>query len=193
MFENLDKELNSLSDTAREEKLTELEILSQSLEEKKKLADDYYNQLLRLKAEFDNFRKRTEKEKQDYLSWGKEGILLKQINLLDALDQAIESTKSSDNVEGIKKGLILIHQEFIKMLSSEGVKEISIDDGKFDPDMHEAIEKAESDQPENTIIGVIQKGYTINSRLIRPARVKVSKQKDSQDKQDTKDDNTLAQ
>lgn len=177
MFENLDKELNKLSETARDEKLTELEILHQSLEEKKKLAEDYYNQLLRLKAEFDNFRKRAEKEKQNHLSWGKEGVLLKQIDLLDALDQAMESTKSSDNVESIRKGLLLIHQEFIKMLSSEGVKEISIEEGKFDPEKHEAIEMIESDKPENTVIEVIQKGYSINSRLIRPAKVKVSKHK----------------
>ncbi|MFH1369310.1 MAG: nucleotide exchange factor GrpE [Elusimicrobiota bacterium] len=179
MFDSKDKEINSIYEAARDEKMGELEILKQSLEEKKKLAEEYYNQLLRLKADFENFRKRTEKEKQSHLNWGKEEILLKQIDLLDVLDQAVESIKSSDNIESIKQGLTLMQQEFVKMLSSEGVKEVGVSGGRFDPAVYEAIEKVESDQPEDTVVEVVRKGYSFNTRVIRPAKVKVSKQKET--------------
>jgi len=171
-----DKETSTnISDAAREEKLTEHEILRQSLEEKIALARDYYDQLLRLKAEFDNFRKRSEKEKQAYMQWGKEEILLKQINVLDVLDQAVKSAKDSNNIESIIKGLGLINGEMSKMLADEGVKEIESVGKKFDPELHYAVEKIESDAEEDTILEVVQKGYMFNSRVIRPAKVKVAK------------------
>ncbi len=177
MSEATEKEINEVSQAAREAKLQELEILQQSLEEKKKLAEDYYNQLLRLKAEFDNFRRRTEREMAAHLNWGKEEMILKQVNLLDVLDRATESAKTSDNMESIRKGLELIHQQFVKMLTDEGVKEFGTEGEEFDPAEHEAVEQVESDKPENTIAEVVQKGYSFNSRIIRPARVKVAKNK----------------
>jgi molecular chaperone GrpE len=76
------------SEIARDEKISELEILRQSLEDKKKETETLYDQLLRLKADFENFRKRSEKEKIDYLKWGKERILLKQISIDDVLEQS---------------------------------------------------------------------------------------------------------
>ncbi len=168
------KETN-ISDDARDVKLTELEILRQSLEEKKKLADGYYEQLLRLRAEFDNFRRRSDKEKQTHLQWGKEEMLLKQIDLLDVLAQACRSARDSDNVESIRKGVEMIYAEFEKMLKSEGVTEIGAPGEDFDPELHEAVEKVEGPQPDNTILEVVQKGYMYNSRVIRPAKVKVIK------------------
>lgn len=177
MFDSNEKEISNIEEAARNDKMQELEILQQSLDEKKKLAEDYYNQLLRMKADFENFRKRTDREKQSHLNWGKEEILLKQINLLDVLGQAVETTNNSDNIDSIRKGLALIHQEFVRMLASEGVKEIGAEGEKFDPAAHEAVDNIESALPENTIAEVMQKGYTFNSKVIRPAKVKVSKQK----------------
>ena len=162
-------------EAAREDKLSELDILKQSLEEKKQLAEDYYNQLLRLKAEFDNFRRRTEKEKQNHLIWGKEEILLKQVALLDVMEQAESSVVTAANIESIQKGLELIKQEFVKMLSSEGITEINCIEKKFDPAFAEAVENVESDRPEGTVIEVMQKGYMLKDRVIRPAKVKVAK------------------
>ena len=165
----------TIYDAARDEKMSELEILQQSLEEKKKQTDEYYDQLLRLKAEFDNYRKRTEREKQNHLAWGKEEILLKQVGLMDVLEQACASARTSNNLESIQKGLDLITLEFSRMLSSEGVVETESAGQKFDPCVHEAVEHVESDQPEGTIVEVLQKGYMMNGRVIRPARVKVAK------------------
>ena len=165
---------------AREEKLSEQEILKQSLEEKGKAAEDYYNQLLRLKAEFENYRRRTEKEKHNHLAWGKEEILLKQVSLLDVLEQASASTQTTTNIESIKMGLDLIKIEFVKMLSSEGISEIDSIGKSFDPVLQEAVEQVESDEPEGTIIEGMQKGYKLKDRVIRPARVKVAKNGDKQ-------------
>jgi len=164
----------NVSDAAREQKLTEHEILRQSLEEKIKLAKDYYEQLLRLKAEFENFRKRSEKEKHAFMQWGKEEILLKQISIMDVLDHAARSAKDSNNIESIIKGLELINIEMSKMLADEGVKEIECVGKKFDPEQQEAVEKVESDAEEDTVLEVVQKGYIFNSRVIRPAKVKVA-------------------
>jgi molecular chaperone GrpE len=174
--ENIEEEVpGTMYDTARDEKVTELEILKQSLEEKKKQADEYYDQLVRLKAEFENFRKRSEREKHNHLLWGKEDILLKQLGLLDVLEQGVQSARTSSNIESIRTGIELIKQEFVKMLSTEGVTEIESLGNKFDPSVHEAVEHVESDQPDGTIIAVLQKGYELNGRVVRPARVKVAK------------------
>ena len=114
-------EPTTVEEIAREEKLSELDILRQSVEEKQKKADEYYDQLLRLKADFENFRRRTEKEKQDFLNWGREKILIKQISIYDVFEQALQSVKAGKNLDSIMVGLDMIHKEFAKMLKEEGV------------------------------------------------------------------------
>jgi molecular chaperone GrpE len=160
-------------DKARDEKICELEILKQSIEEKKKQAQDYYDQLLRLKADFENYRRRSEREKKDYLEWGKEKILIKQISIDDVLRQALKSAKSGNNIESIVLGLEMISKEFSKMLKEESVEEIECD--KFDPNICEALEYAESEEEDGKILEVYQKGYKMNGKLIRAAKVKVAK------------------
>lgn len=164
-------------DTARDEKVSELEIMHQSLQEKQKQSDDYLDRLQRLKAEFDNYRKRVEKEKVDRLLWGKEEILLKQVTLLDVLDQAVQSVTKTASIDSIRKGLELLRQEFVKMMASEGIAEIAGLGKIFDHNLHEAVEQQESEEPEGTIIGVVQKGYTLNGRVIRHEKVQVAKPK----------------
>jgi len=158
---------------ARNEKISELEILKQSVEEKKKQVEDYYDQLLRLKADFENYRKRSEKEKKDYLEWGKEKILLKQINIYDVLQQALKSAKTGNNMESIIVGLEMINSEFLKMLKEEGVEEIQCE--RFNPDVCEAVDNIESEEEEGTVLEIYQKGYKLNGRLVRAAKVKVAK------------------
>jgi molecular chaperone GrpE len=158
---------------ARNEKISELEILKQSVEEQKNLAQDYYNQLLRLKADFENYRRRSEKEKKDYLEWGKEKILVKQIGINDVLQQALKSAKTGKNIESIVVGLEMINKEFSKMLKEEGVEEIQCE--KFDPNICEALEYVESNEADDKILEIYQKGYKMNGKLIRTAKVKVAK------------------
>ncbi|MDR1245203.1 MAG: nucleotide exchange factor GrpE [Endomicrobium sp.] len=161
------------SDDARDEKVAELEILKQSVDEQKALAQDYYDQLVRLKADFDNFRRRSEKEKKDYLDWGKEKILIKQIAIDDVLQHALKSAKAENNIESIIVGLDMISKEFAKMLKEEGVEEIQCE--KFDPNMCEALDYVESDEEDGKVLEVYQKGYKMNTKLIRTAKVKVAK------------------
>ncbi|MDR1104035.1 MAG: nucleotide exchange factor GrpE [Endomicrobium sp.] len=161
------------SDDARDEKVAELEILKQSVDEQKSLAQDYYDQLVRLKADFENFRRRSEKEKKDYLDWGKEKILVKQIAIDDVLQHALKSAKAGNNIESIIIGLDMISKEFAKMLKEEGVEEIRCK--KFDPNMCEALDYVESDEEDGKVLEVYQKCYKMNGKLIRAAKVKVAK------------------
>ncbi|MDR2351351.1 MAG: nucleotide exchange factor GrpE [Endomicrobium sp.] len=161
------------SEDARDEKVVELEILKQSVDEQKVLAQDYYDQLVRLKADFDNFRRRSEKEKKDYLDWGKEKILVKQIAIDDVLQHALKSAKAGNNIESIIVGLDMISKEFTKMLKEEGVEEIQCE--KFDPNMCEALDYVESDEEDGKVLDVYQKGYKMNGKLIRTVKVKVAK------------------
>jgi molecular chaperone GrpE len=160
-------------DDVRDEKIAELEILKQSVDEQKALAQDYYDQLVRLKADFDNFRRRSEKEKKDYLDWGKEKILVKQIALDDVLQHALKSAETGKNIESIIIGLDMISKEFAKMLKEEGVEEVQCE--KFDPNMCEALDYVESDEEDGRVLEVYQKGYKMNGKLIRTAKVKVAK------------------
>jgi molecular chaperone GrpE len=158
---------------ARDEKIDENEILRQSVEEQKKLAQGYYDQLLRLKADFENYRRRSEKDKRDCLEWGKEKILIKQLGVDDVLEQALKSAKTGNNIKSILIGFEMISKEFSRMLKEEGVEEIKCK--IFDPSICEALDYIESDEEDGKILEVYQKGYKINGKLLRPIKVKVAK------------------
>lgn len=168
--------IESIYETMRDQRVSELDIMRQSLEEQKKKAADYYDQLLRLKAEFENFRERSEKEKQRHRLWGKEEVLLKQIGLYDVLLQAHGSMTQGADLKSIQLGLDLIVKEFTKMLSGEGIVEVECVGKPFDPHLHEAMDYVETtEHAENTIVAVLQKGYMFNDRIIRTAKVWVAK------------------
>jgi molecular chaperone GrpE len=174
---NTDEKLTGdILDTMREQKVSELDILRQSLEEKDKKCEQYVDQLKRLQAEFDNYRKRADKEKQTHLQWGKEDILLKQISLLDILEQACRSVSSAKDIATVAQGIELIKSEFERVLSAEGVQKIEALNAKFDPAMHDAMIQVENDSvEEGTVLEVLQNGYQLSGRTIRPAKVKVAK------------------
>ncbi|GHT59615.1 protein GrpE [Endomicrobiia bacterium] len=158
---------------ARDEEISGVEILKQSVEDQKKLAQDYYDQLVRLKADFENYRRRSEKEKVAYLESGKEEILIKQINIDDVLQQALKSAKTSNNIESVVVGLEMISKEFAKMLKEEGIEEIQCD--KFNPNVCEALDYTENDEEDGKVLEVYQKGYKMKGKLLRAAKVKVAK------------------
>jgi molecular chaperone GrpE len=160
-------------DSKQDEKISEIEILKQSVDEQKALAQDYYDQLIRLRADFENFRKRSEKEKKDYLDWGKEKILIKQIAIDDVIQHALKSAKSGNNMESIIVGLDMINKEFVKMLREEGVEEVQCEN--FDPNVCEALDYIESEEEDGKVLEIYQKGYKMNGKLIRTAKVKVAK------------------
>jgi molecular chaperone GrpE len=168
---------NDLSEIRPElaDKLSELEILRQSLEEAKAKEKDFFDQLIRLTAEFQNFRKRSETRVTDARKAGKEDVLLSIISLSDALVHAEIASRNATDVESLKKGLSMVLAQFEKFLSDQGVQAIKAKGEKLDPSKHEAIARVpNANLEEGTIVEEVQRGYTMNGQIIRPARVSVA-------------------
>lgn len=129
-------------------------------------------QLLRLQADFENFRARTERQRAETVAFANEGLITKLLGVLDNLERAMASGSPEDPViQGIK----LVYDEFIRILKAEGLEEIPAD-GEFDPSLHHAVMMEESeDVPSDHITETLQKGYRLKDRVIRPAMVKVAK------------------
>ncbi|HMU96235.1 MAG TPA: nucleotide exchange factor GrpE [Elusimicrobiota bacterium] len=160
---------------AVEAKISELDILRQSLQAAQAKSADYYDQLLRLKAEFENFRKRTEKDRADSRRWGKEEIVLRLVSLLDVMELAEAAAHKSPDVKSMVQGLDMLYGEFKRLLKEEGLEEIPTAVGDaYNHAAHEAVETIE-DKEDGKILAVLQKGYKFQGGLFRPARVKVSR------------------
>lgn len=155
----------------------------ETLESCQQKAQNYWDQLLRLQAEFANYRKRTEKEKAEAIRFGREVILERVISLMDVMEQALKHSNSATDITSLRKGFEMVVNEFLRFLKSEGAEPIKTVGQKFDPHIHEALEQTQTDKQEenNLIIEEIQKGYSFNGRLLRPAKVKVAKLKNEQE------------
>ncbi|MFX1392414.1 MAG: nucleotide exchange factor GrpE [Promethearchaeota archaeon] len=163
------KELDDLKQDARNFK--ELE------EEKEK----YLNSLLRVQADFENYRKRSDRENERYRTYRMEGILKKLIQHNDDLNRALHILDVIENGETMKKGFEMLVKKFGKILEEEGVKPMNCEGEEFDPYKHEAMMvEVRNDLPENTIIEELDKGYFLNNNVLRPAKVKISKKSNSE-------------
>jgi molecular chaperone GrpE len=157
-----------------DEKLSELAILQQSVLDEKAKAADYYDQLLRLKAEFENYRKRVEKEKADARQWGKQDVVMPLLSLVDVFEQALAQAETAKDVKQIATGLTFLHKNFSSFLKSEGLAVVEVIGKPFDPHTAEAVEQVEVDEEQvGQVLSEIQKGYTFQGRILRPARVRV--------------------
>lgn len=147
------------------------------LKEEADKASEYWQRLIRLQADFDNIRKRLEKEKQDFLKFANEGIILELLNILDDLERTVELAESKhQDLSSFLKGVEMILAHLYEMLKEYGVKPIEAQGRLFDPHFHEALMQEENKElPEHTIIEEMQKGYLLNDRIIRTSKVKVSK------------------
>ncbi|HHV73997.1 nucleotide exchange factor GrpE [Thermoanaerobacterium sp. R66] len=162
-----------------EEKIDEGEIeeLKNKLKQKEDEANEYLEMAQRLKAEFENYRKRTEKEKADLVEYGKEQVILEILPVVDNFERALEASHGdSEEIASFKEGVNLIYRQFKGVLEKLGVKEIESLGQIFDPYKHHAVMQEEvEDKKENEIIEVFQKGYMFNNKVIRPSMVKVAK------------------
>jgi len=122
-----------------DEKLSELTILQQSVEEQKAKAAEYFDQLLRLRAEFDNYRKRVEKEKVEARQWGKQEVLMPLLSLVDVFEQAMVQAQNAKDVKQVAVGLEFLHKNFSSFLKSEGLAPIEVVGKAFDPQFAEAL------------------------------------------------------
>lgn len=146
----------------------ELSVLKNELEE---LKDKH----LRLQAEFDNYRRRTLKEKAELISSAGEKVLKDLLPVIDDLDRAMESTATAQDIDAVREGLDLIVNKFQNFLKTNGVSEIEAKEQDFDADKHEAVTKfpAPSEDLKGKVIDVVQKGYTLNGKVMRFAKVVV--------------------
>ncbi|MDR1320601.1 MAG: nucleotide exchange factor GrpE [Gracilibacteraceae bacterium] len=143
-------------------------------EDPRRKADEYYAALQRLKAEFDNFRKRTRKEKEDIAKYGAEQLVLKLLPVMDNLGRALEASAQTRDFDSLCQGVDMICRQLGKVLEDEGVVPIEAVGRPFDPNLHEALLREESDQEENTVLAELEKGYYLKGKVVRPSRVKVS-------------------
>lgn len=163
-----------------EKKITEseeepnIETLRSSLEEKNKLAEEYYDRLLRTQAEFENYKKRTEKELTEFKIYANAQLIKDLLQIVDDFQNAL-STDEKGSDDNYIKGFELIFKNFYGMLEKEGLCVINPSKEKFDPWEHEAVEIVPDDEyPEHTVLCVIQPGYKFRDKILRPAKVRVS-------------------
>jgi molecular chaperone GrpE len=163
-----------MSDEQLDEKLSELAILQQSLEEQKAKGADFYDQLLRLKAEFENYRKRVEREKMDARVWGKQEVIMPLLSLVDVFEQALAQAEHAKDMKQVTEGLGYLHKSFSSFLKSEGLTVLETVGKPLDPHASEAVEQIEVEEDQvGQVLSEVQKGYSFQGRVIRPAQVRV--------------------
>ena len=154
---------------------TSLEKVHAELEAKAKDAAERHDQLLRLGAEFENYKKRMQKEKSDAMKFGNESLLKAVLPILDNLERTIDHGKKMNENGPLLQGVEIILRQFLTILERFGVKPVAAMGESFDPEKHEAVAQAESDQEPDRVISELEKGYRFHERLLRPAKVLVSK------------------
>lgn len=135
------------------------------------------NRLLRALADFDNYKKRINLEREQFVQFANEGLITDLLPILDGFERAMSAVSQAKAGEEMVKGLALIKKQLEDVLRKFGVKEIEALGQHYDPNFHEAILQKAYDGPEGVIIEEMQKGYTLSNKVIRPAMVIVSKKK----------------
>jgi molecular chaperone GrpE len=134
--------------------------------------DEYLDALQRLKAEFDNYRKRVARDQQELAARAHERLVKELVPVLDDLERALEAVSQHQEAQ-LEEGVRLVHRSLGDLLAREGLKEVETS-GKFDPHTQEALLSQPSDEEEGQVLQVLQKGYTLGDRVVRPARVVIS-------------------
>src|SRR5262249_14067852 len=171
-----DGEVNSveLAETANE--ILDLE---KKLLDLRRERNEIYDRLLRKQADFDNFRKRAEKDRKEFQQYALSDFMLELIPVLDNFERALSHSDEQSGSD-YRKGVELIYKQLRDALEKKGLKAIETEGQTFDPNFHEAIAREVNDNlPENTILQELQKGYYYRDRLLRPAMVKVSHRSDN--------------
>jgi molecular chaperone GrpE len=141
-------------------------------------AKEHWDSLLRTTADFDNFKKRAARERQEAIKYANEGLLQKLIPILDNFDMALNAAASAKEAaaQSLQTGVNMILTQFRNALTEAGLEEIDAAGKKFDPNFHEAVSQQETaDAPEGQVVQQLRKGYKLRDRLLRPATVVVAK------------------
>ena len=133
------------------------------------------NRLKYLQADFENYQKRVKREQEELVKRGSEQLIVKLLGVVDDLERAIEASKSSSDKEVLVSGVEIVLKQLQATLAEEGLSQIEAVGKPLDPELHEAIATVETDQyPENIIVRVLRKGYSLNGKVIRPSMVEVA-------------------
>ncbi len=152
--------------------------LKEQLEQERTKSAEYLDNWRRAAADLSNYRKRSERDMSDLVRTANAGLILRLLPVLDDLDRATQTVPSDLRGQPWVDGIALITRKMLSELESEGLKPIEAMGKPFDPNVHDAVIHEETDKyPDGSVIGELQKGYTLNGRVLRPALVKVSKNK----------------
>lgn len=154
----------------------EVNVLENQVSELQDQLEKEKKEYLFLMAEFDNFRKRTLREKSELIKNGGESVLKGVLPIMDDFERAVKASETSDDVASMKEGMTLIYHKLQKFLAQNGVKEIDPSDDTFDTEKHEAISvlPVPDESKKGKILDTVQKGYTINDKVLRHAKVVVA-------------------
>ena len=174
--ETADSDLEATQEVMEETAMpNELESLEDQLLKKEAELQKCINQQQRLQADFINYKKRVEKEKSEIYLYANEKIALDLLSIVDNLERAMEASDNKVADEGLYQGIQLVMKQLKETLIKHDIEEIEALNQPFDMNFHHAVMQEESEVESNTVIEVFQKGYKINTKVLRPAMVKVSK------------------
>jgi molecular chaperone GrpE len=163
-----------------EEQVEQQEETEQVEQEQQPEPEPQDDRLLRLAADFENYKKRAARERQEYVQLANERLIAELIPILDDLERALAAAEDHQEAQ-LEEGVRLVHSTLASLLTRHGVKPIETE-GKFDPYVHEALLSQPSEAEEGSVIDVVQKGYKLGERVVRPARVVVAAPQAPQEK-----------
>jgi molecular chaperone GrpE len=163
-----------------EQALADPKVLQDRLREQTVRAQDYYDKLLRMQADFENFRRRSKQEKEDLARYVTEHLLLNLLQVVDNFERALCIQVKEANQEAFQEsfmeGMKMVYRQFNEVLGKEGLCPIKAVGEQFDPNKHEAVMQEETSEfPDNTVTAELRRGYMLKDKVIRPAMVKVAK------------------
>jgi len=184
--EDKDNNKNELSEKDISEPLDPFKVMEEKVESLENEAKETHDRLLRVSAEFENYKKRAAREMNDFRKFANESFVKAMLPVIDNLDRAIESSNNEKHTDSsVVVGVNMTLKEILKVLEQFGVKRFDSLGDTFDPGLHQAVMQEETDRhAENSVVKELQKGYMIHDRLLRPAMVVVSKKSENRKKKD---------
>lgn len=173
--DKLQEEAETAEDSSDNKETADEEIKEEQKNEWQEKYETLNNQYIRLAADFDNFRKRQEQERENLLKYGAENTVKKLLEVIDNFDRGLKAIETVEDCEKVKECYNLAYKNFNDVLVKIGLETIKAEGEEFDPNMHEAVMQTPcSDKPEHTIIAELQKGYMLGDKVLRPALVNVA-------------------
>ncbi|WP_282941441.1 nucleotide exchange factor GrpE [Paenibacillus sp. RC67] len=171
----VDATYNEDADTAANQQQETASEQDGELEQLRQLAEEHYQRSIRAQADFDNFRRRTRQEKEEFAKYASLKVVEQLLPVVDNFERALAASKDSNDYDALLKGVEMIFRQLDQALANEGLKAMDAVGQPFNPEFHQAIMQVESDEyEEGIVVEEVQKGYMLKDKVLRPAMVKVS-------------------